>query len=240
MNDVAATSFLRGAGKAGRRFVAEVAVSSVATLCVTLALSSGLRHDLSGTRDDTETRIIAQAPGPASMLAAPDISAGPSGAAASQVRVIEIEPQAANDSRPQGAQATPHNDDKAAVVASEALVSPAPLISPAPPAPPRGRASHAPKSVAAKPKDVSPNCVAGCDGRLPVMAAANARDAVPAAYFAPQPVAAGGWVPERAHRVFGMAIPTLSVPPVVIRSAGPVVQGANVVAGLLSGLVGAP
>ena len=43
MGDRAAASLLRGAGRAGWRFVVEVAVSSVATLCVTLVLSGWFR-----------------------------------------------------------------------------------------------------------------------------------------------------------------------------------------------------
>lgn len=43
MADRAAASLLRGAGRAGWQFVVEVAVSSVATLCVTLVLSGWFR-----------------------------------------------------------------------------------------------------------------------------------------------------------------------------------------------------
>jgi hypothetical protein len=44
MHDMAAASLIKRVGKAGRRFMAEVAVSTMATLCVTLVLSGWLHQ----------------------------------------------------------------------------------------------------------------------------------------------------------------------------------------------------
>ncbi len=46
MDDIAATSLSRRAARAGRRFLAEVAISAMATLGVTLALSGWLRREV--------------------------------------------------------------------------------------------------------------------------------------------------------------------------------------------------
>ncbi|SEE43345.1 hypothetical protein SAMN05519104_6097 [Rhizobiales bacterium GAS188] len=244
MSDVAATSLLKGAGKAGRRFVTEVAVSSIATLCVTLAFSSWLRQDLSGPQDLSRARSGGEVSSPVAPAVIRSLSSTPSGSAPPQVRVIEIAPQATASARLQATQPAPEASDKPMIVAgaspsasASASASTSTSASPSVPAatPPRNRPSHTPKVVIAKPKDVSPSCITACPGQV-TLAAASALDALPQLDLPPQPATRAASQPDRSRSLFGVPVPVLALPSVIMHSARPVVQGAGAVTDLLTGL----
>ncbi|SEE11336.1 hypothetical protein SAMN05444161_4884 [Rhizobiales bacterium GAS191] len=238
MGDVAATSLLKGAGKVGRRFVAEVAVSSIATLCVTLAFSSWLRQDLSGPQDVSRARSGGEVSSPVAPAVIRSLSSTPSGSAPPQVRVIEIAPQATASARLQATQPAPEASDKPMIVAGASPnASASASASPSMPAatPPRNRPSHTPKVVTAKPKDVSPSCTTACPGQVAV-AAASPLDALPQLDPPPQPATRVASQPDRSRSLFGVPVPALALPSVIMHSARPVVQGAGAVTDLLTGL----
>jgi hypothetical protein len=229
MGDRAAASLLRGAGRAGWRFVVEVAVSAVATLCVTLVLSGWFRPGTASVESPEIAPASAGSPVKASSPAVSDpLRAVDASAIAADVpvnRPLLVEKDVAEKEKP----------------ASSRALEPAPVISAS------SARSRSPSHLAkAAPHNAQAPCAPPCSGHS--MSEASSRWAnlePPLRQAAPDPqagVPAPASSAEEEYRptVFGVALPTVAVHGVLTHPWRPVLQGASSVTELLTGLGGKP
>lgn len=204
MSEFAVNAMLRGAGKAGRRFMADVAVSAMATLCVTLVVSLWPRQD-----------------GSSGAVSAPAITTAPATAPLATPPAAEIVSTMAAGTITAGA--TVH-DDAIGATSRAAPVS----IAPVPPV--HGRLPHPPRATA---HGASTPCGTSCGSRASTSAAVSS----PAPQLAATDPLSVALVTraetDQPRSVFGVPVPSLAVPEFVVRSVGPVLQGANSVTRIL-------
>ena len=229
MGDRAAASLLRGAGRAGWRFVVEVAISSVATLCVTLVLSGWFRPGTASVASPEVAPASAGSPLKASSPARSDpLRAVDASAIAADVPVnhpLLVERDVAEKEKP---------------AASRAL-EPLPVVSASSPRP--RSPSHLAKAA---PHNAQASCAPACSAHS--MSEASARLASlepPLRQAAPDPQSevptpASSAEEEYRPTVFGVALPTVPVHGVLTHPWRPVLQGASSVTELLTGLAGKP
>lgn len=233
MADRAAASLLRRAWKASGRFVVEVAVSFVATLCVTLALSGWWRPGSASLASheaapaSSGSPVIASSPAKTSPWRATD-----AGADAKETRAdawvtlpLLVEKDLAQKDEPAAGRALQP-------VSINATSGPRPRSS-----------SHL---TAAASHNQQASCAPVCPGHsaneasakvgnleLPLRPARADPQAEPAA-------PASSSEEDRRPTVLGFALPTIPVHAVLSRPLRPVLQGASSVTELLSGLAGKP
>jgi hypothetical protein len=226
MGDRAAASLLRGAGRAGWRFVVEVAVSSVATLCVTLVLSGWFRPGTASVASPEVSPASAGSSVKASLPAMRDpLRALDASAIATDVPVnhpLLVERDVAEKEKPAAARA----------------------LEPVAASSPRPRStSHLAKAA---PHNAQAPCAPVCSGHS--MSEASARLAnlePPLRQAAPDPqveILMPASSAEEGYRptVFGVVLPTVPVHGVLTHPWRPVLQGASSVTELLTGLAGKP
>jgi hypothetical protein len=226
MGDRAAASLLRGAGRAGWRFVVEVAVSSVATLCVTLVLSGWFRPGTASVASPEVSPASAGSSVKASLPAMSDpLRALDASAIATDVPVnhpLLVERDVAEKEKPAAARA----------------------LEPVAASSPRPRStSHLAKAA---PHNAQAPCAPVCSGHS--MSEASARLAnlePPSRQAAPDPqveILMPASSAEEGYRptVFGVVLPTVPVHGVLTHPWRPVLQGASSVTELLTGLAGKP
>jgi hypothetical protein len=229
MGDRAAASLLRGAGRAGWRFVVEVAVSSVATLCVTLVLSGWFRPGTASVASPEVSPASAGSSVKASLPAMSDpLRALDASAIATDVPVnhpLLVERDVAEKEKPAAARAL----EPVAVLSASS---------------PRPRStSHLAKAA---PHNAQAPCAPACSGHS--MSEASARLAnlePPSRQAAPDPqveILMPASSAEEGYRptVFGVVLPTVPVHGVLTHPWRPVLQGASSVTELLTGLAGKP
>jgi hypothetical protein len=229
MGDRAAASLLRGAGRAGWRFVVEVAVSSVATLCVTLVLSGWFRPGTASVASPEVSPASAGSSVKASLPAMSDpLRALDASAIATDVPVnhpLLVERDVAEKEKPAAARAL----EPVAVLSASS---------------PRPRStSHLAKAA---PHNAQAPCAPVCSGHS--MSEASARLAnlePPLRQAAPDPqveILMPASSAEEGYRptVFGVVLPTVPVHGVLTHPWRPVLQGASSVTELLTGLAGKP
>jgi hypothetical protein len=210
MSDIAAAALLRGAGKAGRRFMAEVAVSAMATLCITLVFSLWPRPESS---NGPASPPATAASSPSALDAAPVPSA------------IALETQAST-----GASGVRSASVRNAMTGAASLVEPLPIVSAAPV---RARPQHQKRITA---RGALPSCRSSCTDRS-TTAAVNIRPPEQRAAIDTHPVSLATTVePDRSPSVFGVPVPSIAMPEIVTRSVRPVLQGASAVTDMASGL----
>ena len=225
MSDCAA-SLLKGVGRAGWRFVVEVAVSSVATLCVTLVLSGWFRPGTASVASPEVSPASAGSPVKASLPAMSDPLRAPDASAiATDVPVnhpLLVERDVAEKEKPAAARA----------------------LEPVAASSPRPRStSHLAKAA---PHNAQAPCAPACSGHS--MSEASARLAnlePPLRQAAPDPqveilMPASSAEEEYRPTVFGVVLPTVPVHGVLTHPWRPVLQGASSVTELLTGLAGKP
>src|SRR5580704_8225972 len=226
MGDRAAASLLRGAGRLGWRFVVEVAVSSVATLCVTLVLSGWFRPGTASVASPEVSPASAGSSVKASLPAMSDpLRALDASAIATDVPVnhpLLVERDVAEKEKPAAARA----------------------LEPVAASSPRPRStSHLAKAA---PHNAQAPCAPVCSGHS--MSEASARLAnlePPLRQAAPDPqveILMPASSAEEGYRptVFGVVLPTVPVHGVLTHPWRPVLQGASSVTELLTGLAGKP
>jgi hypothetical protein len=226
MGDRAAASLLRGAGRAGWRFVVEVAVSSVATLCVTLVLSGWFRP---GTASVASPEVA-----PAS-VGSPVNAYSP--ARSDPLRTVDASATDVPVNRPLLVERDVAEKEKPAVTR---VLEPVPVISASSPRP------RSPSRLAkAAPHNAQAPCAPACSGHSMSEASAKLANLEPLRQAAPDPqtevqTPASSAEEEYRPTVFGVALPTVPVHGVLAHPWRPVLQGASSVTELLTGLAGKP
>ena len=228
MRDRAAVSLLIGAGRASSRFVFEVAVSFVATLCVTLVLSGWFRPGTASVASpevapaSSTSPVIASSPAtndPARVVAvsasAPDVSAN---------LPLLVEKDVAEKDRSAAMRAP----DPASLV-------PVPL--------PRPRPN--PHLAKATSHNAQGSCTPPCPGHSNSEAVARTANLEPPMRQVgsdPLVVVPPAATAEGDHRptVFGVALPTVPVHAVLTHPLRPVLQGASSMTELLTGIAVKP
>ena len=218
----AAASLLKGAGRASGRFVAEVAVSFVATLCVTLVLSGWFRPATSFVLPDVTppgaaTPIIAAHPTAGDFLGAIKSSADAKSAIvdASTNSLVLSEKDATEKKGPPAIKVM----EEAPLVAAGSSRNRGSHIAKVVPhsGPPSGRGTGeaATKGVNLAP----PYRQAGADPQAELLPAVTAEE-------------------EHRPTVFGLALPSVPTHGMLVRPLRPVIQGASSVTEALVGLAG--
>jgi hypothetical protein len=233
MDDPSAASFFRRVRIAGRRFIAEVAVSTVATLCVTLILSGWLHRESSNAES-----VNAPTPSVAASLAAP--APIPSSSAVA-VRVIEMSQETKPGATSSSASSATGQSEKLGEKLGEKPVL-ANIVDPVPVASVQPLRSRSPRPQRKTARDVKPSCGASCVGGSTVAAvdlSPPSRPTVPDAQ--PPALEAVALDTQRLQFALGVPVPPLPIPPPPLsplarHSAQRVLEGASAVAGILSGL----
>ena len=228
MGDCAA-SLLKGVGRAGWRFVVEVAVSSVATLCVTLVLSGWFRPGTASVASpeiapaSTGTSVMASSPAKSDPLRAVDASAIAADVPVN--RPLLVEKDVAEKEKPDATRA----------------LEPVPAISASSPRP---RSPSHPAKVTSH--NAQASCAPACSSHSMSEASAKMANLEPASpQGAPDPQAvaptpASSAEEEYRPTVFGVALPAVPVHTVLAHPWRPVLQGASSVTELITGLAGKP
>jgi hypothetical protein len=205
MADVAATALLRGAGKASRRFMADFAVSAMATLCVTLVFSSWPRQEGSNSSVSEPAAAFAPLAAPPATEILPGTKAGAGTLSA----------------RP----ATGHDETIGAANHAE-------LVPAAPAASVRDRPTRPPRATA---RGASRPCGTSCTSHA-TAAAVNLRPPTQQAVPDPRPVVLATAIETDPSRsIFGVRVPSVAMPEILLRSVRPVLQGASSVTDMMSG-----
>ncbi|MBV9588535.1 MAG: hypothetical protein JO310_02955 [Hyphomicrobiales bacterium] len=223
----AAASLLKGAGRASGRFLAEVAVSFVATLGVTLVLSGWFRPGtpsvLSPRADPSRPASVIVANPPADNFTRVSVSNSDAKAAvfgASPPRAVSPPPVLADQDAAEKEKSTAIRMIETASAVTASLQ--------------RNRPSHVGKAA--------PH-VTQASGHLAGEAAAKTANLEPRSHQAgsdPQAVSMPALATEDDHRatVFGIALPSVPMHGVFVHPLRPVIAGASSVTELVIGLAG--
>ncbi|MBV9754990.1 MAG: hypothetical protein JO188_20910 [Hyphomicrobiales bacterium] len=224
----AAASLLKGAGRASGRFLAEVAVSFVATLCVTLVLSGWFRP---GTPSVPSPRADAPStPAPVIVANPPADNFTRESVSNSDARAAVFDASSPRAVSPRAVLADQDATEKERPAAIRMIETASAVTA----TPQRNRPSHVGKAA--------PH-VTQASGHLAGEAAAKTANLEPLSHQAgsdPQAVSIPALATEDDHRatVFGIALPSIPMHGVFVHPLRPVIAGASSVTELVTGLAG--